>query len=60
MIDLDCFKAINDWFGHRAGDEILRRLGALLDSERRDGDLVARYGGEEFVAILPHTTLATR
>ena len=58
MIDLDRFKAINDRFGHRAGDEILRRLGALLDSERRDGDLVARYGGEEFVAILPHTTLA--
>ena len=58
MIDLDHFKAINDHFGHRAGDEILRRLGGLLDSERRAGDLVARYGGEEFVAILPHTTIA--
>jgi diguanylate cyclase (GGDEF)-like protein len=57
MIDLDRFKAINDRFGHRAGDEILRRLGSLLDSERRAGDLVARYGGEEFVAILPHTSM---
>lgn len=58
MVDLDRFKAVNDRFGHRAGDEVLRRVGGLLDSERRAGDLVARYGGEEFIAILPHTTIA--
>ena len=58
MVDLDRFKAINDRFGHRAGDEVLRRVGGVLDAERRAGDLVARYGGEEFVAILPHTTIA--
>lgn len=58
MVDLDRFKAINDRFGHRAGDEVLRRVGRLLDSERRAGDLVARYGGEEFIAVLPHTTIA--
>jgi diguanylate cyclase (GGDEF)-like protein len=54
MIDLDHFKALNDQFGHRAGDEVLRQLGRLLDAEKRTGDLVARYGGEEFVALLPH------
>ena len=54
MIDLDRFKAVNDQFGHPAGDHILRRCAALLDSEKRSGDMVARYGGEEFAAILPH------
>ena len=58
MVNLDRFKAINDRFGHRAGDEVLRRVGGVLDAERRVGDLVARYGGEEFIAILPHTTIA--
>ena len=52
MVDLDRFKAVNDRFGHRAGDEVLRRVGGLLDSERRAGDFAARYGGEEFIAIL--------
>jgi diguanylate cyclase (GGDEF)-like protein len=54
MIDLDHFKTLNDRFGHQAGDQILRRTAALLDAEKRSGDLVARYGGEEFVAILPN------
>jgi diguanylate cyclase (GGDEF)-like protein len=54
MIDLDRFKTVNDRFGHRGGDQILRRAAALLDSEKRSGDLLARYGGEEFAAIFPH------
>ena len=54
MIDLDQFKALNDRFGHQAGDQILRRCGRLFDAEKRSGDMVARYGGEEFAAILPH------
>jgi diguanylate cyclase (GGDEF)-like protein len=54
MIDLDRFKTLNDRFGHRGGDHILRLTAALLDSEKRSGDMVARYGGEEFAAIFPH------
>ena len=54
MIDLDCFKAYNDRYGHIAGDDCLRRVSsALRDSARRRPlDFVARYGGEELVAVL--------
>ena len=55
MIDLDRFKVANDRHGHLAGDEILRHVAAILDDEKRAGDLIARYGGEELAAILPHT-----
>jgi diguanylate cyclase (GGDEF)-like protein len=55
MVDLDHFKELNDRFGHLAGDEVLRRVAAVLDREKRVGDVVARFGGEEFAAILPHT-----
>jgi diguanylate cyclase (GGDEF)-like protein len=58
MIDLDLFKRLNDRFGHQAGDEVLRRVAAILDTEKRAGDLVVRYGGEEFAAILSDTTIA--
>jgi diguanylate cyclase (GGDEF)-like protein len=57
MIDLDLFKVLNDRFGHRAGDEVLRRVASILDTEKRAGDLVVRYGGEEFAAILSDTTI---
>jgi diguanylate cyclase (GGDEF)-like protein len=58
MIDLDHFKRLNDRFGHQAGDEVLRRVGSILNTEKRAGDLVVRYGGEEFAAILSDTTVA--
>jgi diguanylate cyclase (GGDEF)-like protein len=57
MIDLDHFKKLNDRFGHRAGDAVLRRVASILDTEKRAGDLVVRYGGEEFAAILSDTTI---
>ena len=53
MIDLDHFKAVNDRFGHQAGDEMLKALGRLLREDCREGDIACRYGGEEFVLLLP-------
>ena len=55
MIDIDHFKQINDRFGHLAGDQILRRLGALFRQHARSYDLACRYGGEEFLLWLPAT-----
>jgi len=58
MCDLDGFKAINDTYGHHAGDELLRVFAGLLQSLTREGvDTVVRYGGEEFLVILPETAL---
>jgi diguanylate cyclase (GGDEF)-like protein len=53
MLDIDCFKAFNDRYGHRAGDAVLCEVAQLLHKTMRDTDLVARYGGEEFAVILP-------
>lgn len=52
MIDLDKFKMINDTYGHRKGDEVLKEIGNTIKSSVRSTDVVARYGGEEFIVIL--------
>ncbi len=53
LLDVDHFKAVNDTFGHDAGDEVLRRVCAAISAGVRPSDVVARVGGEEIVAILP-------
>ena len=52
ILDVDYFKNYNDTLGHPAGDEVLRKVGKILQSSVRDNDIVARYGGEEFAIIL--------
>ncbi len=60
MLDLDNFKAINDEFGHAAGDDILRAVADCLSRTFvRRSDLVARYGGEEFALILADVDVQT-
>ncbi|MGH8260532.1 MAG: GGDEF domain-containing protein, partial [Steroidobacteraceae bacterium] len=54
--DIDRFKTVNDAYGHRAGDKVLRVVGQHLAQHVRGTDFVARYGGEEFVMILVGTT----
>jgi diguanylate cyclase len=55
--DIDAFKAINDRYGHRAGDKVLVVVAESLATGIRGTDFVARYGGEEFVMLLPGTPL---
>lgn len=52
FIDLDNFKPINDALGHQAGDEVLKQLAALLQSQLSEQDVLSRFGGDEFVVIL--------
>ncbi len=55
MLDLDGFKMVNDTFGHKAGDTMLREIAKVMRGQLRDYDFLARYAGDEFVAIVPET-----
>ncbi|MEM1178554.1 MAG: diguanylate cyclase [Acidobacteriota bacterium] len=57
MADLDFFKAVNDRFGHLAGDAVLKKVAEELSAGLRGTDAVGRYGGEEFLLIFPETDL---
>ena len=58
VIDVDRFKAINDSYGHDAGDRILRHIARVLRDTVRSADAVCRIGGEEILVVCPDTLLA--
>jgi diguanylate cyclase (GGDEF)-like protein len=58
MADVDAFKRYNDEHGHPAGDDVLKRVAAIMREASRDVDFVARYGGEEFLIMMPETEIA--
>jgi len=53
LVDIDRFKAVNDTFGHQAGDQLLRDVSALIRRTVRAYDILVRWGGEEFLLVLP-------
>jgi diguanylate cyclase (GGDEF)-like protein len=55
MIDLDCFKKINDTYGHDAGDTVLKTFADILKTRTRQSDICGRLGGEEFLLMMTHT-----
>src|SRR5690606_8326051 len=57
MLDLDRFKAVNDTYGHPAGDKVLQELAQILRENAREIDRCGRYGGEAFMVILPETDI---
>lgn len=58
MCDIDHFKAVNDTYGHDAGDYILKEVSAVIRNEVRDNDVVSRWGGEEFLLVLKADKIA--
>ncbi|RKT21321.1 diguanylate cyclase (GGDEF)-like protein [Paraburkholderia sp. RAU2J] len=58
IIDIDSFKAVNDTYGHAAGDQVLVHFAAFVADNLRDGDVFGRLGGEEFGVLCPATTAA--
>ena len=56
MLDLDSFKQVNDTYGHKTGDRVLREVARILQAQLREYDFLARYAGDEFVAIVQDLT----
>ena len=52
ILDVDCFKQINDIYGHAVGDIVLQKFGKLLKGTFREGDILGRIGGDEFGVIM--------
>jgi len=52
MLDLDDFKLVNDTFGHKVGDKMLREMARIIHGQLREYDFLARYAGDEFIAIV--------
>ena len=57
FLDIDKFKRINDTHGHQTGDEVLKSVAKIIQSQLRVGETIARYGGEKFVVLLPQTEM---
>ncbi len=57
VCDIDHFKSVNDTFGHKVGDLVLKKIAYLIKENLRKNDFIARYGGEEFVILLSHAHL---
>ena len=57
LLDIDNFKKVNDTYGHLEGDNVLKRLVQIVNSNLRNSDLFSRWGGEEFIIIFPLTSI---
>ena len=57
VLDIDHFKAVNDTFGHDAGDQVLKVFAGRIRKVVRNADLFCRLGGEEFVVVMPDTRI---
>jgi two-component system cell cycle response regulator len=55
MLDIDHFKKVNDYYGHQAGDTVLKEVSTVITKSIREIDTASRFGGEEFMVILPNT-----
>jgi diguanylate cyclase (GGDEF)-like protein len=55
MLDIDLFKKVNDTYGHKAGDLVLKKLAGIILEALREVDIAGRIGGEEFAILLPET-----
>ena len=55
IMDVDCFKYVNDRYGHAVGDKVLQQFGQILQAHFREGDIIGRIGGDEFVVFMRKT-----